>query len=212
MAWYQSIGAISLIIQLPHCQWRINDSCQSTLDYDTTNTKWGLCCQKQVSQAEISNYIPQFTVGCNYLSLHEIPASGNKVDKWSSTTPCGHWYIESDHSHSDVNVRYWRCRQATMMCTKSYIVCCNYDMWVLAIFPRYLICIWSSFKRASCNGTNICQWKVISPRHHWACHWISIASYIWGQHGKYWVGLGHKSGGCVYKRTGPRFHWPGVFA
>ena len=40
---------------------------------------WGLRCQKQVSQAGISNYIPQFTVGCNYLSLPEIPASGNKV-------------------------------------------------------------------------------------------------------------------------------------
>ena len=40
---------------------------------------WGLCCQKQVSQAEISNYIPQFTVGCSYLSLPEIPASGSKV-------------------------------------------------------------------------------------------------------------------------------------
>ena len=40
---------------------------------------WGLCCQKQVSQAGISNYIPQFTVGCNYLSLPEIPASGNKA-------------------------------------------------------------------------------------------------------------------------------------
>ena len=33
---------------------------------------WGLCCQKQASQAGISNYIPQFTVGCNYLSLSEI--------------------------------------------------------------------------------------------------------------------------------------------
>ena len=40
---------------------------------------WRLCCQKQVSQAGISNYIPQFTVGCNSLSLPEIPASGNKV-------------------------------------------------------------------------------------------------------------------------------------
>ena len=28
----------------------------------------GLCCQKQVSQAGISNYIPQLTVGYNYLS------------------------------------------------------------------------------------------------------------------------------------------------
>ena len=27
----------------------------------------------------ISNYIPQFTVGCNYLALPEIPASGDKV-------------------------------------------------------------------------------------------------------------------------------------
>ena len=39
----------------------------------------GLCCQKQVSQVGISNYIPQFTVGCSFLSLPEIPASGNKV-------------------------------------------------------------------------------------------------------------------------------------
>ena len=34
---------------------------------------------RQVSQAGISNYIPQFTVGCNYVSLPEIPVSGNKV-------------------------------------------------------------------------------------------------------------------------------------
>ena len=36
----------------------------------------GLWCQKQFSQARISNCIPQYTVGCNYLSLPEIPASG----------------------------------------------------------------------------------------------------------------------------------------
>ena len=40
---------------------------------------WQLWRQKQVSRTGISNYIPQFTVGCNYLSLPEIPASGNKV-------------------------------------------------------------------------------------------------------------------------------------
>ena len=39
----------------------------------------GLRRQKQVSQAGKSNYIPQSTAGCNYLSLPEIPASGNKV-------------------------------------------------------------------------------------------------------------------------------------
>ena len=40
---------------------------------------WKLCYQNQVSQAEISNYIPPFTVGCNYLPLPEIPASENNV-------------------------------------------------------------------------------------------------------------------------------------
>ena len=45
-----------------------------------------LCCQKQVSQAGISNCIPQNTVGCNYLSLPEIPASGNKVHHSGSMT------------------------------------------------------------------------------------------------------------------------------
>ena len=40
---------------------------------------WGLWSQKPVSQAGISNCIPQLSVGCNYLSLHEIPASGTKV-------------------------------------------------------------------------------------------------------------------------------------
>ena len=40
---------------------------------------WRLWCQKQVSQAGISNCIPHNTVGCNYLSLPEIPASGTEV-------------------------------------------------------------------------------------------------------------------------------------
>ena len=40
---------------------------------------WGLWCQKQVSRAKISNCIPQYSVGCAYLSMHEIPASGTKV-------------------------------------------------------------------------------------------------------------------------------------
>ena len=49
----------------------------------TMQHKWRLCLQKPVSQAGIINYIPQFTVGCNYLSLREIPASGDKVLKWA---------------------------------------------------------------------------------------------------------------------------------
>ena len=36
-------------------------------------------CQKHISQGGVSNCIPQYSVGCNYLSLPEIPASGTKV-------------------------------------------------------------------------------------------------------------------------------------
>ena len=32
-----------------------------------------------ITRVGISNYIPQYSVGCNYLSLPEIPASGSKV-------------------------------------------------------------------------------------------------------------------------------------
>ena len=40
---------------------------------------WGFCCQEQVSQASINNCIPQNTVGCTYLFLPEIAATGDKV-------------------------------------------------------------------------------------------------------------------------------------
>ena len=40
---------------------------------------WGLGCQKHVSQAGISNCIPHYRVGCNYLSIPEVPAVGAKV-------------------------------------------------------------------------------------------------------------------------------------
>ena len=40
---------------------------------------WGLWCQKQVSQAGVSNCILQYSLGCNDLSVSEVPASGTKV-------------------------------------------------------------------------------------------------------------------------------------
>ena len=43
------------------------------------SNKHRLWCQKQVSQAGISHCIPQYYVGCNYLFMPEIPASGTKV-------------------------------------------------------------------------------------------------------------------------------------
>ena len=47
--------------------------------YMITNYIWGLWCQKHISPAGMSNCIPQYSVGCNYLSLPEIPASGTEV-------------------------------------------------------------------------------------------------------------------------------------
>ena len=39
---------------------------------------WGLWCQKRVSQAWIGNCIEQYSVGCNYLFLPEIPVLAPK--------------------------------------------------------------------------------------------------------------------------------------
>ena len=49
---------------------------------------WRLQCQKQVSQTGISNCIPLYSVGCNYLSMPVIPASGTKIILFR-------WYFES---------------------------------------------------------------------------------------------------------------------
>ena len=49
---------------------------------------WGLWRQKQLSEAGLSNCIPQSTLGYNYLSLPEIPASGAKVLNMSMTNTC----------------------------------------------------------------------------------------------------------------------------
>ena len=40
---------------------------------------WGLWCLKQVSHAWLNNCISRYYVGCNYLSMHQIPASDTKV-------------------------------------------------------------------------------------------------------------------------------------
>ena len=59
--------------------YKVNDNTSHQSNPRTCVDIWGLCWQKQASQAGISNYIPQFTVGCNHLSLTEIPAAGNKA-------------------------------------------------------------------------------------------------------------------------------------
>ena len=49
--------------------------------WDTLDENWGLRCQKQVPQTGNNNCIPHDSVGCNYLSMPEIPAPGTKVAK-----------------------------------------------------------------------------------------------------------------------------------
>ena len=49
------------------------------LDQQRVQFMWGLWHQEQVSQAGISNCIPHYPVGCNCLSLPELPAPGAKV-------------------------------------------------------------------------------------------------------------------------------------
>ena len=49
--------------------------------------KCTLWCQKQVPRACISNFIPQFTVGCNYLCMPKILASGTRVIILIPVTP-----------------------------------------------------------------------------------------------------------------------------
>ena len=69
--------------------------------FHTTVLIWVLWCQKQVSQAGISNCIPQYSVGCNYLSMPEIPASGT----WNQSA-----YITTSDAASDgkvVTMMWW---------------------------------------------------------------------------------------------------------
>ena len=68
----------SLIHQSFHFKLGITKKSQQ-ITYELSWILWGLWCQEQVCHAGISKYIPQFIVGCNYLCLHEIPASDTKV-------------------------------------------------------------------------------------------------------------------------------------
>ena len=88
LSWYPFLNCLQIVwrtISSNELQWKFeNDICKNQPSlfrslFVNPYHIWGLWQQKQVSQAGVRNYIPQFTVGCNYLSLSEIPASGTKV-------------------------------------------------------------------------------------------------------------------------------------
>ena len=62
---------------------------------------WAPCWHKQVFQAGLSNHMPQFTVGCNYLSLPEIPASGNRFLDYYRTEADTKWPPFCKHNATD---------------------------------------------------------------------------------------------------------------
>ena len=74
---------------------------------------WGLWCQKQVSQAGISNCIPQNTVGCSYLSLPEIPASGAKVHNYNFQYLPRKWKDKHGNIKRHLADSWWRHQMET---------------------------------------------------------------------------------------------------
>ena len=67
-------------IMFPTTSFRIAVDLISPTKTDTVN--WGHTSQKPVNRAWISNYSPQSVVGCNYLSMHYMPASGTCFLNW----------------------------------------------------------------------------------------------------------------------------------
>ena len=63
-----------------------------------------LWCQKQVPQAGKSNYIPQYSVECNYLSMPTIPVSGAKVHFYH-----GGFRMIYLPIFFSLTIRYWCC-------------------------------------------------------------------------------------------------------
>ena len=78
--------------------------------WDVLYVNLGLLCLRQVSQARIKYYSPQFTVGCNYLYLPEIPGLGAKSLNyvvWSEHTLSFHQPAHDDVIKWKHFPRYW---------------------------------------------------------------------------------------------------------
>ena len=107
----------------------------------------GLCCQKQVSQAGISNYILQFTVGCNYLPLPGVPVSGNKVHIYTcSSSPSmssslltnGLWLVFFINSVKSLIKFYLILSWAIILITNSYFILVTaHRTWFSSILENF---------------------------------------------------------------------------
>ena len=121
----------------------------------------GLCCQKQVSQAGISNYIPQFTVGCNYLSLPEIPASGNKVHiyMWNNLRICG------SHNVQSISIISLNCHWKSIK-GKQILWTFNFH-WLISL--GFNIFIWILYFHEGHKPIHVCGVDVSMIFQYWNC-------------------------------------------
>ena len=76
---------------------------------------WRLCCQKQVSQAGISNYIPQFTVGCNEVHIYSYTLPSTKC-------------LDQFHKSYNAPVPYPTMHHTELRCAYLYSECELLDM------------------------------------------------------------------------------------
>ena len=101
------------------------------------STEWGLWCQKQVSSLCISNYTTQITVGCNYLSLPCILASGTNVLNYNSV--------------ANFLLKYSQQTPHSSPARASYGVSCELRIWTSYFLAPAKLRVTSSHKWPNCK-------------------------------------------------------------
>ena len=129
----------------------------------------GLCCQKQVSQAGISNYIPQFTVGCNYLHAplrrlaiktllwNKFNANGGQHSSEQALGQSGKCHICEAYSHwlGPCSAIDAKCTQVKL---RSFYSQAKHDAYSNYIYQGYIVYTWCIFidtgQNEDSNGSN----------------------------------------------------------
>ena len=106
--------------------------------------------RKQVSQAGISNGIPQDTEGCNYLSLPEIPASGTEALIYTLQY-FGKYLIETNCL---LAVSAYLCYQTHYAPTQPMQQASgNFDSWIY--FISTVLSVWPCWRNGSNYQSNL---------------------------------------------------------
>ena len=100
---------------------------------------WGLCCQKQIYQTGISNYISQSTMRCNYLYLPDISASGNKV------LICHHLFVSWYHYDG---ISLFSSCYCDIICLLNHIIMAS-SFW--ALWYNLVVTSWHQIFIMSCH-------------------------------------------------------------